>query len=218
MLKALVVKELRETILIALAALVFYACYVAAGMGLRVTPYIYQSEQAIPFLGDGFIWNFALVSTGLAIALALRQSAWESVRGTFSFLLHRPVGWTSLLGTKIAVGLGLYLAFAAVPILIYAWWAATPGTHASPFFWSMTLPAWQAWISLTAVYLGAFLSGLRPARWLGSRLLPAAGVGGLVWCIQSLPCWWIVGLAAILVLDFLVAVNILFVARSCDYS
>ena len=81
-------------------------------------------------------------------------------------------------------GAGLYLAFSAVPILVYAWWAATPGTHAGPFEWSMTLPAWQLWLSITAIYLAAFLVGMRPARWIGSRLLPLVAVGLFVLLLQ----------------------------------
>ncbi len=218
MLRALVAKELRETIGFALAGLAVYACFVADGMGVRLLPYFYLDERAIPFVGGGFTAVFTFVSAALAIALGLRQSAWESVQGTFPFLLHRPVRRERLIGTKLLVGAVLYLACAALPILLYGWWAATPGTHASPFFWSMTLPCWQVWISMTAVYLGAFLSGLRPGRWIGSRLWPLAGVGALVVCIQSLPLWWIAGLAAVALLNILVTANIFFVARSCDYS
>ena len=40
---------------------------------------------------------------------------------------------SSLIGLKLAVGALVYLVCGAVPILLYGVWAATPGTHASPF-------------------------------------------------------------------------------------
>jgi hypothetical protein len=50
------------------------------------------------------------------------------------------------------------------------------------------------------VYLGAFLSGVRPARWFGSRLGPAIAGGVLVFAIAVLcPWWW---LTAIVVAAF----------------
>lgn len=221
MFQAVVVKELRETIGIALGALVAYAYLVANGMGVNLLPYLnffYVDERAIPFVGGLFPGAFVLVSGAFAMALGLRQSAWESARGTFLFLLHRPVSWGWLLGAKLLVGAAVYLLLAALPILLYGWWAATPGTHASPFFWSMTLPCWQIWVSMTAVYLGAFLSGMRPARWIGSRLLPLAAMGLLVYCIQLLPGWWVWGLAAVALLNGLVTANIFFVARNRDFA
>ena len=41
----------------------------------------------------------------------------------------------------------------------------------------MTVPAFQIWLLMPLVYLGAFASGIRPARWFGSRLLPLVGGG-----------------------------------------
>ena len=54
--------------------------------------------------------------------------------------------------------------------------AAAPRTHPGPFEWSMTESALRLWLILPLVYLGAFFSGLRPARWFGSRLLPLLSV------------------------------------------
>ena len=223
MLKTLALKELRETILIALAALVVYAHLVGTSMGFNSLPgyYLpgfYPDAHVIPFVGGGFRETLTLVSAGLAIALGLRQSVGESVRDTFVFLLHRPVRRERLIAVKLLTGAGVYLVCAALPILLYAWWAVTPRTHASPFSWSMTLPAWQVYVSLTAVYLGAFLSGMRPGRWIGTRLWPLAATGGLAWRIQALPCWWVLGLGALVLMNVVLTANILFAARNRDYS
>jgi hypothetical protein len=119
-----------------------------------------------------FEYFFAYLSAAFAILLGFRQTVGEAVQGTYQFLLHLPTSRRRVLGCKLLVGTAVYLVVAALPIAGYALWAAAPGTHASPFYWSMTLPVWQIWWSMTVLYLAAFLSGLRPGRWFGSRLLP----------------------------------------------
>ena len=64
-----------------------------------------------------------------------------------------------------------------------------PGKHASPFFWWMTATAWEAWGVIAIVYLAAFLAGIRPARWFGTRLLPLAA-GGVLAALLRLPMFW----------------------------
>jgi hypothetical protein len=216
--KAIVSKELRETFWIAGLGLAAYLYVVAENAGIQLLPpaRIYRT-WSMPFVSDSFMGGFVVISLGLTIALGLRQTLSESVRGTWLFLLHRPIDRRIVIGLKLAVGAGLYLAGAAVPILIYAWWAATPGTHASPFCWSMTLDAWRAWFTLSAMYLAAFLSGLRPGRWFGSRLFPVAGTGLLLF-LQVIPQPWLlqVSLAAALLVVLLLC--IFHVARERDFS
>jgi hypothetical protein len=52
----------------------------------------------------------------------------------------------------------------------------------------MTLPTWQALIAVTMLYLAAFLCGLRPSRWFGSRLLPLVAIGLAAWILSAAPC------------------------------
>ncbi|MFH1923142.1 MAG: hypothetical protein ABIP48_25040 [Planctomycetota bacterium] len=233
MLKTLALKELRETAGIAVVALAVYFYIVASAMNVnlqraismlpglgRLTRYwmLYPGQEyAIPFVGGGFQSNFTFISVCLAIALGFRQSVGESVRGTYPFLLHRPMGRQRLLGTKLAVGAVVCLVCSAVPVLVYAWWAATPGTHASPFEWSMTVPTWKVWISVPILYLGAFLSGIRSARWKGTRLVPLAATGVLAMTIPHLPWWSICGLGAVVLVDVLLVYSIFFAARTRDY-
>lgn len=217
MLIALVRKELRETLGLAALALLAYLYFVTGEMGNSLVPIFRAPQTAVPFVGGGFLRSFCSVSVPLAIVLGLRQSAVESLRGTWLFLLHRPVGRGKLIGVKLAVGTAVYLICAALPILLYAWWAATPGTHASPFSWSMTRECWQAWLSIAALYFGAFLVGMRGARWFGSRLFPLVAAGLLVVLIQVLPWWWPLGVASLLVLDGWLIASIVYVARVRDF-
>jgi hypothetical protein len=219
--RALAYKELREVYLIALAALGGYLALVASLMGAKVfdwVPMMPAGTHQVPFVGMGFIELFALISTGFALVLGFRQSAWESGRGTYLFLLHLPISREVVFLTKLAVGAGLLVGCAAVPILLYGAWAATPGHHAGPFSWDMTLPAWRLALLMPLLYLGAFLSGLRPARWLGTRLLPLTASALLVHLLTFVPWWWVLGLPLTLALYALLSASICFTARQRDYA
>ncbi len=219
MLIRLALKEVRETIWIAAAALAVYLFFVMMATGLGPLAGMSSGRDALaPFVDLETVMGLAVVGMCLPAGLGLQQTVGESVRGTFQFLLHRPPGRTRLIGTKLLVGSGVCLVVSAVPVLLYVWWAATPGNHACPFEWRMTAIAWKVWIAMPTVYLGAFLAGIRPGRWHGTRLLPlpTAGVSALL--IPLFPCWLVTGLPAVVILDALLVTNILFVARTRDFS
>jgi hypothetical protein len=121
--------------------------------------------------------------------LGLKQTAWESAYNTYHFLLHRPVSRKFIVATKLAVGAVLVLALGSLTILAYATWAAGTGNSPTPFYWSMTANAWQILAALLLVYLGAFLSGIRPARWFGTRLAPLVS-GIAVALLVAWSLWW----------------------------
>jgi ABC-type transport system involved in multi-copper enzyme maturation permease subunit len=189
MLKALVIKELRESAgIIALAALA--AVFVVTSLtGLPLVPVDAVGSGGFPFVSDTFTLYLGLILGGLAAALGLKQTAWESSHGTYHFLLHRPVSRQFVFGTKLAVGVATILMVGGLMILAYAMWAAGAGNSPTPFAWSMTAPAWQLLLCLPLIYLGAFLSGLRPARWFGTRLGPLAS-GIIVAIVVSWMYWW----------------------------
>jgi hypothetical protein len=207
MLSALLYKELRETLGIAVAALVVYALFVSYVGG----------GASFPFVEDSFLGLFCFYAAGLAIWLGLRQTVTESSRGTWLFLLHRPIAQRQLIGAKLAVGAVLYLVCAALPILVYAFWAATPGNHASPFYGWMTASAWKAWSVIVLIYLGAFLSGIRPGRWVGTRLLPLVGTVMLTSFIGLFPWWRLFGLPALIFFGASLMGLIFFVAQTRDF-
>ena len=162
--------------------------------------------------------TFCLVSIALAVALGLRQTAFESGRGTWLFLLHRPASMRRVLAAKLVVGTGLYLVCGLIAILSYAGWAAMPGKHASPFMWWMTAEAWEAWGVISIVYLGAFLAGIRPARWFGTRLLPLAASGVLAVLLVFPMFWPLLGIAAFLLVAACLVGLIDFTAQTRDFS
>ena len=217
MYRALWTKELREVLGAAAAAVAAYLLLATSGYATGLAPWSERS-RLIPFLGSTFLSFFGLIAIALAITQGLKQTVAEGVRETYLFLLHRPVSRSRLIGMKLLVGLTVYLVGSAVPILLYAWWAATPGTHPSPFEWSMTARVWHVWGAGTSVYLGSFLSGLRPGRWFGTRLLPlaasAAGAGG---CFALMDSVELAGVVALVLLDIFLVAMILFVATTRDY-
>lgn len=225
MIKALVLKELRETLGVVAIAMAFYLYFTAKAMRHDLWPwsstdYDYSSLEyffQIPFVSWQYLLNFAWVSAGLAIALGFRQSLGESIHSTWLFLLHRPAGRTRLIAVKLLVGIVLYFVCAAAVLLAYAAWAATPGNHASPFAWSMTAPAWKILLTVPVLYLGAFLSGIRPARWIGTRLLPLAATGILIFTLPGLRWWPILGLGLVMLTCVILVSAIFFAARTCDF-
>jgi hypothetical protein len=219
--KALAIKELRESAAIIAVAALAMLWLLGNQLGWRFTPYSTNNDMGrqIPFLGTQFAQILALVGGALAIGLGLKQTAWENSGDKYYYLLHRPITRQAVFLTKMAIGLAVLLLFTVGPLLIYANWAATPGNHATPFFWGMTADAWRTCWALPSIYLAALLSGLRPARWFGTRLFPLLGTGVLV--MLSIGCWvwagWWWGLAGLAVLDFVLLRLILASADQRDY-
>jgi hypothetical protein len=190
MTSALVYKEFRETLPIAVLGVGALLVYALTSMGYAPLPetIIQPGQGEIPFINDSLSGQLKMITGCVAIALGFWQSLGDFWGDAQLFLLHRPVSRQKIYFAKLLVGLATYAACSFVPVLLYAAWAAAPGTHASPFDWSMTNEAWNTCFGMTAIYLGAFLSGIRPAAWVGTRLAPLAAVG-LTSFISSLLYW-----------------------------
>lgn len=171
--KALLSKELRECSLYAGLAFLAQLHFLGEGMGLPLLAIFSNGrQQEIPFLGESRGAAFIVIAILIGTVLGLQQTVWESWRQTTLFLLHRPMARDRIFLAKLVAGAALLMGVTAGPLLVYSLWAATPGTHASPFYWGMTEPWWRSVAVGLVCYLGAFLSGLRPAHWLGSRTWP----------------------------------------------
>jgi hypothetical protein len=220
MTKTLVAKELRESLPLTIVAALAIGYALMQHTGWSVVDgdvnAIFASQGDVPFALDGFEHAVVLIGGAFAAALGLKQAAWEDHQGMFRYLLYRPVSRRRVMLAKMAVGVALVLAVAGVLILAYALWAATPGKHASPFSWEMTLASWQVWAVLPIVHLTAMMSGLRPAKWYGTRLAPlVAGIGAAV-LIGAQPFWQLAAIASPLVCAVFVTL-ILHVGDSRDY-
>ncbi len=226
MVLTLVRKELRETRIFAALALGLYLIYACKQTGkwssllghlLWWLPGMRAEAPDVPFVQDNFETTLFLIGAALAITLGFRQSAWEPSQGTALYLLHFPLTRRSIFVTKLFTGIGLLLACTLLPILIYATWAAMPGTHPGPFEWSMTVPAFQLWLLMPLVYLGAFASGIRPARWFGSRLLPLLAVAFTGTLLAMVAEWWLIAFPLLLLVAVVFVSDILWEAETRDF-
>jgi ABC-type transport system involved in multi-copper enzyme maturation permease subunit len=226
MVLAIVRKELRETSLFAALAVGVYLIYLSKLTGkwprmlnslLGWVPGMKVETPDIPFVEDNFVIMLFFIGIALAITLGFRQSAWEPSQGTALYLLHLPVARSTIFLAKLMTGIGLLLACTLLPIVLYATWAAFPGTHPGPFEWSMTGPAFHLWLLLPIVYLGAFASGIRPARWFGSRLLPLISVTVPGIFIYFLMNWWLIGFPLLLFGVAMLVSDILWEAETRDF-
>lgn len=152
---------------------------------------------------DSITARFLLSGGILAIALGIVQSVWEQVGSTWHFLLHRPISRHSILTSKLIAGLLLLMIFSAIPLALYVAWAATPGTHPSPFTWWLVAPVIKLWLTLPLMYLAAFQSGLLPNRWLGTRLLPCVAIVSLSVASLFLDFWWLTVFPVLCIVVFL---------------
>jgi ABC-type transport system involved in multi-copper enzyme maturation permease subunit len=146
----------------------------------------------------------ALVGAGLG----LWQTISESSRQTWLFLLHRPVERSRLIIAKWAYGFTCVSLLGGLALGLGLWLSARPGSRPAAFDWISVIPWWQGLATLTLVYSGAFLVGIRTASWRGSRLLPLVLALGLAFLLSIDPvaAWWVCGVVTLLV----ASVHILF--------
>ncbi len=223
MIAALVRKEIRELAPLLVLAVLKQSFLLASAVGSLPEPIdFFTTTNSIPFynpLNDGgAIFWMILIGGAFAVLAGLWQTLSELMRGTFPFLLHRPLPRTRVFGIKLSVGVAACLLLTVVPIFGYALWVSSPGTLPSPFYWSMTGPAWLLCLGVVLLYLATFLSGLRSARWYVSRFLPVplALVVGIIG--YALPVGWFVVAAGLLLVIAIYIVAIMYVACSRDFS
>lgn len=230
--KALLIKECRENLWlggIAMAVLLFdlafqtgwdddWVSYGWLVWRLEESSAFRYSIAEMPFIYDGFSRAVPGIAALLAIALGFRQTLGESLQGTYMLLFHLPMARWRLVGVKLLMGLCIYSAATAIPVLLFAFWAASPGTHPTPFYWSMTIPTWQALIFVTPVYPAAFLCGVRASRWFGSRLLPLVVVGPSAFLFPVAPIPWWLALSNTLAVNAVLLVCIGYVVRVRDFD
>jgi len=220
MIRALAIKELRESAGLAALAALGMAWAVSQFIGYSFIGVLFgyygYGQGVFAFLNDGFSTMAIIFVGGLAVALGLKQTAWEHGRSTFYFLLHRPIERWQVVATKLVVGFLLLLVILATAIVWYGTWVSSPGKRAVPFEWSMSLNAWKLALTLPLVYLGAFLSGMRPGKWFGTRLIPLAAAAVLALLAGTLPLWWL-SLPAMLIGYVCVLTSIAYYTQTRDY-
>ena len=180
--KALIQKELRENLKLAVLGLVVFTVLVVghyryyAGMmedtalGFRSAGTFQLQPVASPF----FLAMAGLLCALFGAVLGWMQIYNEKHRDLWAFLVHRPVTRTEIFYSKIIAGLVVYLVAAGLPLAGFAVWTVVPGNVAAPFEWRMLLPLATCFFGGVFYYFAGMLTGLRQARWYASRGLGLA--------------------------------------------
>jgi hypothetical protein len=229
MYRALAWKELRETWWMSAAACLVVAIGICNEVGLidleRSEIYwmrdvFTRHRQQLPFSDDEFTLLVVAAAAVLGAILGFWQTLFESVSGTWPFLMHRPLTRRGMLFTKLGTGAALICVATGLPVLLYALWLATIGARAQPFRWWMTTETWVLWFAAFGIYLAAFLCGLRDARWHVSRLWPLVPAVLLPVCLGELARLSGLGLwfAAAVLLDVALLGAIAHAARDRDFA
>jgi hypothetical protein len=185
--KALIFKEWRENAKVAVLGLVIYALllvvqyrqYVAGPLPLRQ-----------PLASENLLWSTVWFCGIFGAVLGWLQIHNERRPDLWAFLLHRPMTRTDIFLGKTLAGLGLYAAVVCVPLAVFTVWALWPGHVAAPFEVRILRPLAASILTGLVFYLAGMLTGLRQARWYGSRGL-GLGLGLIVWLlVMTRPVWW----------------------------
>ena len=205
--KALIQKELRENLKLAVLGLIIYSAFL--GLNIHIYSHWMQSVAAgasgqretdmmQPLISAGFWGLSGIVCAMFGAVLGWFQIYNERPRDLWVFLVHRPATRTQIFFGKILAGLVLYILVAGLPLTGYLIWALAPGHVAAPFEWAMLRPVAVFSLSGMVYYFAGMLTGLRQARWYASRALGlgAAAIVSLA-VIYTSPFWQ--ALAAILI-------------------
>ena len=174
--------------------------------------------RLIPLISESSRFAFGIMAVATGVILGLWQTWSETVRGTWGYLLHRPISRRAVLGHKLAAGAAVMLLAIGVPLAGLHCWALSSGNHLAALEWRMGADLRAACWTGTLAYLSAFLSGIRSARWYGSRYL-VLGAGAIVapfiWASGTL--WGWAGLLTV-VLDLMLLSAILHAAEERNFS
>jgi hypothetical protein len=218
MLKSLVWKEFRELLPLIAAAIAAQCLLVGAGLQLHVDHRPSDIAAIWPLL--------YMVALLLAIASGLWQSWRESFGNQYQFLLHRPMSRPATFAAKMAFGIASVILVVALPLLCLSLWMDSWGRFHHRDEVGFAAAAAQLCAAIPLLHLGAFLSGVRPGRWYGSRFLPLFAAILLYIVVQVVAnslmtvsqSWWFSSLvvAPIIAVGFVGA--ILHVAKARDFS
>lgn len=185
--KALVFKELRENLKLAALGLVIYVLLLV----VQYRDYVVSPTNMYHPLARGdLLWNTAWFCGIFGAVLGWLQIHNERRPDLWAFLLHRPITRTQIFLGKALAGLGLYAAVVGLPLLVFILWALWPGHVAAPFEPKMLRPLASHILAGVAFYFAGMLTGLRQARWYGSRAL-GLGLPLIAFLVMQIrPEWW----------------------------
>jgi hypothetical protein len=225
MLRGLIKKELREHFPIGIAGFVFSVLLLVPGVsGLRVGHrhefgFLWDSLTFTRFTGDslgsptlpvpiahsGYLTALSLIACAVGLWLGIAMSFREEVKGTWAFLIHRPVARSHIIGAKLLGACALYAGAVAIPYAALALWCAVPGNCPAPWAVDYLFPGLDILARGAIIFLGAFLCGVRPARWYATRFVPLFAAVTLVILSALSPVWWVSNAVTLLTITLFLA-------------
>ena len=214
--KAIFKKELRDVIR-----------WTPAGIVLGVVM-VWMSLPTEPSSASSFDTTLAsqlgLCGAIVAIAYGFLQSLFDIRNDSRGYLLHRPIDVGQIYFAKLASGFVAYVMTLAVPIGIAAAYVGFYGIDFMPLSAWQVIPACIACLFVFLLHPTAMLCANRDARWVGTRLLPAAGVVacilfliGILW--DGWSNTWLLRILELMAIGFPVAIVIVWAGRhafACD--
>jgi MFS family permease len=209
--KAIIQKDLRENLKIALIALILFSllllqAYQACGSAL--TNLLNHNRSLMvsdlhPLLSQTVLTEVAFFCAIFGAALGWLQTRNEAHRDLWAFLVHRPVSRSEIFKGKVAAGLCLYVFGAGLPLLVLTLVVATPGHIPAPFEWPMVLPVLAIFLTGVVYYFAGLLTGLRQARWYGSKWFGVAWGALASASAFSIGAFWLSVAVTVLATSFL---------------
>lgn len=177
MMKALIRKELRESLRVAVLGLVGFAL-LATWSGYSYSRMVASELKGAgrldynncqPLLSTSYLMLATWLCSIFGAVLGWLQIHQERNRDLWGYLIHRPITRTKIFLSKAVAGLALYVLAVGLPLAGFVIWGSMPGHVAAPFEWGMAWPALKILIAGTAFYFAGMLTSLRQARWYVSR-------------------------------------------------
>ncbi len=192
--KTLLRKELRANVKVAVLGLAVFILLLAQSYRsasdtvervVRDGYYGQNYNDLQPLLASTLLMETTLFCAAFGALLGFLQIFHERHQDLWAFLVHRPATRTQIFLSKIGAGLALYLLAAGLPLLFLVAFVATPGHVAAPFEWGMILPVTASFLAGIVYYFAGMLTGLRQARWYGSRGLGLGLALVISLCVSS---------------------------------
>ena len=161
--KTLWQKDLRENFKLALVG------FAILGLILFHAYHSARNTNTNPLLAEDCLMAATFFCGIFGAVLGWLQTRNEAHRDLWAFLIHRPLTRTEIFAGKAGAGLCLYAFGAGLPLLIFVAAVRLPGHIAAPFEWPMVLPLAAILLAGVAGYFAGLLTGLRQARWFGSK-------------------------------------------------
>ena len=166
-----------------------------------------QMNALQPLLAHSLLIETTFFCGLFGAALGWLQTRNEAHRDLWAFLIHRPITRTGIFWGKTVAGLGLYLFGAGLPLVVLVAVVRTPGHVAAPFEWAMLGPVVSISLTGGAYFFAGVLTGLRQARWYGSRGLGLGlAIAGSASVFAAMEFWQSLALIALVVLILATAV------------